>query len=160
MNDSDEGDSDRSGAVVRPPIAWLAAVGGGLLLDGAYPLPFLPGLLTGRLIGLAIFAAGLALMIWAATTFRRAGTEIQTTRPTSAIVEVGPYRFSRNPIYVAMLLGIFGLALAFNSLWLLFLLMPFWLVIRYGVVAREEAYLERKFASEYLTYKARVRRWL
>lgn len=160
MNDTDGNTRDRSGAVVRPPIAWLAAVGGGLLLDGAYPLPLLSGFVTGRLIGVVIFLMALALLVWAAATFRRAGTEIQTTRPTSTIVETGPYRFTRNPIYTAMLLGLVGLSIAFDSLWLLILLVPFYLVIRYGVVAREEAYLERKFGDGYLAYKARVRRWL
>ncbi|MEI2298481.1 methyltransferase family protein [Ensifer sp. MJa1] len=160
MSGTDGDVQDRSGAIVRPPIAWLAAVGGGLLLDGAYPLPFLGGATAGRLVGVCIFLAGLALLLWAATTFRRAGTEIQTTQPTTAIVETGPYRFTRNPIYIGMFLGLIGLALAFDSVWLVILLVPFYLVIRYGVVAREEAYLERKFESRYLAYKARVRRWL
>ena len=69
---------------------------------------------------------------------------------------VGP----RNPIYLDMMLGLIGLAIAFNSLWLLVTLVPFALVIRYGVIAREEAYLERKFGEVYLAYKSRVRRWL
>ncbi|URK89329.1 isoprenylcysteine carboxylmethyltransferase family protein (plasmid) [Rhizobium sp. RCAM05350] len=76
------------------------------------------------------------------------------------MVEEGPYGFTRNPIYIGMFLGLIGLAVAFDSLWLIVLLVPFYLVIRYGVVAREEAYLERKFGDVYLAYKARVRRWL
>jgi protein-S-isoprenylcysteine O-methyltransferase Ste14 len=80
--------------------------------------------------------------------------------PTTTIVTGGPYRCTRNPIYVAMFLGQGGLAVGFNSLWLLATLVPFYFVIRYGVVAREEAYLERKFAGLYLDYKSRVRRWL
>jgi protein-S-isoprenylcysteine O-methyltransferase Ste14 len=80
--------------------------------------------------------------------------------PTTTIVESGPYRFGRNPIYLSMFLGLIGLALAVNNLWLLLMLVPFALVIRYGVVAREEAYLERKFGEVYRGYRARVRRWL
>ena len=80
--------------------------------------------------------------------------------PTTAIVAQGPYRYTRNPIYIGMFLGQTGFALGFNSLWLLAMLVPFYLVIRYGVVAREEAYLERKFGATYGTYKSRVRRWL
>jgi protein-S-isoprenylcysteine O-methyltransferase Ste14 len=68
--------------------------------------------------------------------------------------------FTRNPIYLGMCLGLVGLAIAFNSLWLLGALVPFALVIRYGVVAREEVYLERKFGDAYRHYRARVRRWL
>jgi protein-S-isoprenylcysteine O-methyltransferase Ste14 len=80
--------------------------------------------------------------------------------PTTAIVESGPYRFSRNPIYLAMFIGLVGLAFAFDNLWILIALVPFALVIRYGVVAREEAYLERKFGNRYGGYRSRVRRWL
>jgi protein-S-isoprenylcysteine O-methyltransferase Ste14 len=78
----------------------------------------------------------------------------------TTIVETGPYRFTRNPIYLGMVLGLIGLAIAFNSLWLLVTLVPFALVIRYAVITREEAYLERKFGEVYLAYKSRVRRWL
>jgi protein-S-isoprenylcysteine O-methyltransferase Ste14 len=80
--------------------------------------------------------------------------------PTTTIVDAGPYRFTRNPIYLGMIVGLVGLAIAFDSLWLLVAVMPFALVIRYGVVAREEAYLERKFGDVYGPYRSRVRRWL
>jgi protein-S-isoprenylcysteine O-methyltransferase Ste14 len=89
-----------------------------------------------------------------------AGTRIETNMPTSTIVTSGPYRFSRNPIYLGMLLGQIGLAIAFNTLWILGTLVPFFLVLRYGVVAREEVYLDRKFGDAYRRYVARVRRWL
>ena len=81
-------------------------------------------------------------------------------RPSTTIVGTGPYRLTRNPIYLGMMLGLIGLAVALNSLWLLLPVAPFALVIRYGVVAREEAYLERKFGDVHLSYKSRVRRWL
>ena len=81
----------------------------------------------------------------------------QTTR---TIVETGPYPFTRNPIYLGMVLGLIGLAVAFNRFWLLVTLVPFALVIRYGVVAREEPYLERRFGDVYRRYHSRVRRWL
>ena len=83
-----------------------------------------------------------------------------TNRPTTTIVDGGPYRLTRNPIYLGMVTGLIGLAIALNSLWLLLALVLFALVIRYGVVAREEAYLERKFGDAYRGYCARVRRWL
>ncbi len=70
------------------------------------------------------------------------------------------FAFTRNPIYVGAHIGTIGVAIALNSLWILATLVPFYFVIRYGVVAREEAYLERKFGNAYLAYKARVRRWL
>ena len=76
-----------------------------------------------------------------------------TNQTTRTIVETGPYRFTRNPIYI-------GLAVAFNSFWLLVTLVPFALVIRYGVDAREGPYLERKFGDVYRRNRSRVRRWL
>ena len=160
MNGSTGNLRDSSGAAVRPPIAWALAVIAGLALDWLYPLPFLPTAVPAGWLGGIVFLAGLALLIWAAATFRQAGTQIQTTQTTTAIVDWGPYRLTRNPIYVGMFLGLIGLAIAFDSLWLIVLLVPFYFVIRYGVVAREEAYLERKFGDVYLAYKARVGRWL
>ena len=151
---------DRSNAIIRPPIALLIAFGVGLGLDWLYPLPFVPASIPRVLTGGAIFAAGLALAIWAIVTIRRAGTEVETTKPTTAIVSGGPFRFTRNPIYSGMLLGLAGLAVGFDTLWILGTLILFYLVIRYGVIAREEAYLERKFGQAYLGYKSQVRRWL
>jgi protein-S-isoprenylcysteine O-methyltransferase Ste14 len=107
-----------------------------------------------------VFAAALALFAWAVVTITRAGSNVPTNRPTTAIVDSGPYRFTRNPIYLAMFVGLVGLAMAFDSLWLLAALVIFALVIDYGVVAREEAYLERKFGDVYRAYRSRVRRWL
>jgi protein-S-isoprenylcysteine O-methyltransferase Ste14 len=160
MNEASENFRDSSGAMVRPPIAWALAAVAGFALDWLYPLPLLPPAMPAGWLGTIVFLAGLALLIWAATTFRRAGTHIQTNEPTTAIVEEGPYRYSRNPIYVGMFLGLIGLAVGFDTLWLLILLVPFYLVIRFGVVAREEAYLERKFGDVYRAYRTRVRRWL
>ena len=107
-----------------------------------------------------VFALALALFAWAIITMTRAGSNVPTNRPTTTIVESGPYRFTRNPIYHGMFLALIGLAIAFDNLWLLMMLVPFALVIRYGVVAREEAYLERKFGGTYRGYRSRVRRWL
>jgi protein-S-isoprenylcysteine O-methyltransferase Ste14 len=151
---------DRANAIVRPPIALALAFAAGLAFDRFFPAPWMPVNLPNRWIGAAVFALGFALLVWSAVTFRRAGTQVQGTEPTTAIVGDGPYRFSRNPIYLGMFLGLAGLAAGFNSLWILAALVPFYFVLRYGVVAREEAYLERKFGGVYTGYKSRVRRWL
>jgi protein-S-isoprenylcysteine O-methyltransferase Ste14 len=153
-------DSDTSNAVVRPPLAWLAAFVAGVAIDRLLPLRFVPGSVPAVWVGAAIFALAFAFAVWAIATIRGAGTRIETTKPTTTIVATGPYRFTRNPVYLGMIVGQVGLAVAFDSLWLLATLVPFCLVIRYGVVAREEAYLERKFGEAYLGYKARVRRGL
>ena len=130
--------ADTAHVIVRPPLAWGLSVIAGFALDWLVPL----------------------LFAWAVVSMTSAGSSVPTNLPTAAIVESGPYRFTRNPIYLAMLLGLIGLAIAFDTLWLLVMLVPFALVIRYGVVAREEAYLERKFGDAYRGYQLRVRRWL
>ena len=107
-----------------------------------------------------MFILALALVAWAIVTITRAGSNVPTNLPTTTVVERGPYRLTRNPIYLGMSLGLIGLAIGFDDLWLLLMLVPFALVIRYGVVAREEAYLERKFGDVYRGYRSRVRRWL
>ena len=93
-------------------------------------------------------------------TIRKAGTQFDVHKPTTTIVENGPYRFTRNPIYLGVFLSRAGIAIGFDDLWVLATLVPFYFVIRHGVVAREEAYLERKFGTVYRGYKSRVRRWL
>jgi protein-S-isoprenylcysteine O-methyltransferase Ste14 len=152
--------ADTAQVIVRPPLAWGLAVIAGLALNWLAPLPFLPANLPAGWLGAIVFVLALALFAWAIVTITRAGSNVPTNRPTIAIVASGPYRFTRNPIYLGMFLGLIGLAIGFDSLWLLMTLVPFALVIRYGVVAREEAYLERRFADAYRGYRARVRRWL
>ena len=152
--------ADTARVVIRPPLAWGIAIIAGLALRWLAPQPFLPAGLPSGWLGAAVFALALALFAWAIVTITRAGSNVPTNRPTTSIVVSGPYRFTRNPIYLGMFLGLIGLAIAFDDLWLLLMLVPFALVIRYGVVAREEAYLERKFGDVYRGYRARVRRWL
>jgi Phospholipid methyltransferase len=111
------------------------------------PLPFVPASVPRFWIGGGLFGFAFALAIWAIRTIRGAGTRIETNKPTTLIVTNGPFRFTRNPVYIGMLLGQTGIAIGFDNLWVLAMLVPFYLVIRYGVVAREEAYLERKFGD-------------
>lgn len=151
--------SDNANTLVRPPFALLFAFVSGLVLDWFFPLRFLPAAIPAALLGGLTFLAGLSLAAWAIAAFRAAGTRVETYRPSSAIVAHGPYRFTRNPIYMGMFLALAGMAIAFNTLWLLATLLIFFVVIRFGVVAREEAYLERKFGDSYRAYKTRVRRW-
>jgi protein-S-isoprenylcysteine O-methyltransferase Ste14 len=152
--------ADTAQVIVRPPLAWVLAVVAALALDWLVPLPFLPADLPAGWLGAMVFVLALALLAWAIVTVTRAGSNVPTYQPTISIVESGPYRFTRNPIYLGMVLGLIGLAIAFDDIWLLLMVVPFALVIRYGVVAREEAYLERKFADVYRGYRSRVRRWL
>jgi protein-S-isoprenylcysteine O-methyltransferase Ste14 len=104
-------------------------------------------------LGLAIMAAGMR-------NFRRAETPVPSNQPVRALVTTGVHGYSRNPIYIGMFTVYTGIGLATRSPWVLALLLPLAVIMRYGVVAREEAYLERRFGDAYRDYKARVRRWL
>ena len=152
--------ADTSNVVIPPPIAWALAIIAGLAAGWLYPWRFVPASIPRVWVGGGVLAAGFALAVWAIATMRKAGTRVEPHKPTTAIVADGPYRFTRNPIYIGVLLGQTGLAIGFDNLWMLAMLVPLGLVIRYGVVAREEAYLERKFGAVYRDYKSRVRRWL
>jgi protein-S-isoprenylcysteine O-methyltransferase Ste14 len=152
--------TDTANVIFRPPIAWAVAVLAGLALNWFMPLPFVPAAVPAGWLGAMAFALALALFAWAIATITQAGSNVPTNLPSTTIVDTGPYRFTRNPIYLGMVLGLIGLAIGLDSLWLLLTLVPFAVVIRYGVIAREEAYLERKFGDVYRRYRARVRRWL
>jgi protein-S-isoprenylcysteine O-methyltransferase Ste14 len=152
--------ADTAQVIIRPPLVWALAVIGGFALNWLIPLPFVPAAVPGGWLGGAVFVLALELFAWAINTITQAGSNVPTNMPTTSIVDTGPYRFTRNPIYLGLMLGLVGLAIAFDSLWLMVTLVPFFLIIRYGVVAREEAYLERKFGEVYRRYRARVGRWL
>jgi protein-S-isoprenylcysteine O-methyltransferase Ste14 len=151
---------DTSNVTIRPPIAWALAIVAGVAANWLYPWRFVLESIPRVWVGGTVLALGVALAAWAIVTMHKTGTRVETYKPTTTIVANGPYRLTRNPIYIGMFLGQIGLAIGLDNLWLLVMLVPFGLVIRYGVIAREEAYLERKFGSIYLDYKSRTRRWL
>jgi protein-S-isoprenylcysteine O-methyltransferase Ste14 len=119
----------------------------------------LSDVVSGPLGGVTVLIA-VALFLSAVRTLRAAGTPVPGDRPTTTIVRAGPYRYSRNPVYLAFSLLQLGLACWVNSLWLLVSLVPAAALMSLVVIPREERYLERRFPSEYLPYKAAVRRWL
>jgi protein-S-isoprenylcysteine O-methyltransferase Ste14 len=145
--------------MVRPPLVYLASIVAGLALEFFWPLRLVPPRLSLPL-GAAAIVAAVALFIVAARSFRAAGTPVPGNLPTTTIVRTGPYRFSRNPIYLAFSLLQLGIALWVNSVWLLLTLIPAVLLMSLVVIPREEAYLEARFPAEYLPYKKSVRRWL
>ena len=138
---------------------YLVSLASGAALELAAPFPFLPSTLALPL-GALLAAAAMTLFAWSAATFRAAGTPLPARKPTIVIVRAGPYGFSRNPIYLAFSLFQLGIAIGLNSVWLLATLVGAAALMHYLVIPREEAYLERKFGAQYLSYKASVRRWL
>ncbi len=151
--------TDNAGVAVPPPLVYALGFGLGYGLDRLKPVPLgLGGVRT--LLGWALAGAGVALAASAIALFRRAGTSPVPIQPTTALVVQGPYRFTRNPMYVGLAALYAGVTLLVNSLWPLLLLPVVLVVIRWRVIAREEAYLARKFGDVYRTYTTRVRRWL
>jgi protein-S-isoprenylcysteine O-methyltransferase Ste14 len=130
-----------------------------VLIQLAIPLPFLRRPLA-MPFGATLIMVAIALFAYSVAEFRAAGTPVPARKPTTAIVRTGPYRFSRNPIYLAFSLLQLGIGIWVNSLWLLATLVGAVALIHYVVIAREERYLERRFGAQYLDYKASVRRWL
>src|SRR5215831_14814928 len=107
--------TDSANVIIRPPIAWAVAVLAGLALNWLLPLPFVPTTVPAGWLGATVFALALALFGWAIATITWAGSNVPTSQPTTTIVESGPYRFGRNPIYLSMFLGMIGLALALGN---------------------------------------------
>jgi protein-S-isoprenylcysteine O-methyltransferase Ste14 len=145
--------------LIRPPLVYLASLVIGALIQLARPLPFLPRTLTAA-FGAPLVVVAIALFSYSVAKFRAAGTPVPARKPTTVIVRTGPYRFSRNPIYLAFSLFQLGIAIWVNSLWLLATLVGAVALIHSIVIPREEQYLERRFGAQYLDYKASVRRWL
>lgn len=145
--------------LVRPPFVYLGSIVLGAILHLLWPVGLLPGRVAVPL-GAAIVLLAVVLFVSAVRTFDAAGTPVPGNRPTTMIVRSGPYRFSRNPIYLAFSLLQLGLALAFNSLGLLLLVLPAIALLSFVVIPREERYPESRFPAEYGAYKASVRRWL
>ena len=152
---------DHAGVAFHPPLMLgiLLAVGFGLRALVPMPIPMLPGDIA-LIGGPTIVVVALVLAIWAARTIRAGGASIPTNEPTDAIVSAGPYKFSRNPIYLAMVVLLVGVGVWANSLWLIGMAVVDAILLSWGVISREEAYLRRKFGAEYSAYTERVRRWL
>ncbi len=153
------GSADSPGVLLPPPLLWFALLLAGLGLDALLDLEWgWPPLVRG--LGLLFFTAGAVLAFRASRQFRRAGTPVPTWQATRTLVGDGLYRRSRNPIYVGMILGYAGAAWLLASPIALALLPVLVAVLRYGVIAREERYLESLFGDPYRAYCGRVPRWL
>ena len=158
---AEDSSADNAGVRVIPPVVFLGGLAVGYLIQWMRPIPILPpwGSLAVRIVGVVAIGLGFWVMLSAVALFRRLKTPPEPWEPTTNLALDGPYRFTRNPMYLGMALVLGGLALAGNALWPLVALVPVVIIIRTQVIAREERYLEAKFGDEYRAFKARVRRW-
>ena len=153
---------DYADVVVKPPFLFAGAAVLGCLLSWLIPLG--PGLGSANgqalAVGGSLALIGFALAALSVREFRRVGTSVVPGDPSTMLVDSGPYRFTRNPIYIGIVLFYFGLAIVMTSAWMLLLLIPVLIVLQRGIVEREEAYLQAKFGEAYRKYQTRVPRWL
>jgi protein-S-isoprenylcysteine O-methyltransferase Ste14 len=151
--------SDSPGVVIFPPLLFLLCVALGVLahLTCPYrlaPSPWLRGL------GGVLAVGAIALAIWGRRTMKAAGTNVDPSLPALAIVSGGPFAFTRNPLYLALIVLFTAIGVALADPSFLVFLLPLTLVLQFGVVLREERYLDAKFGAVYRGYKAHVRRWI
>jgi protein-S-isoprenylcysteine O-methyltransferase Ste14 len=159
MSDGDRNGKDNPGVIAPPPLIYAVALVVGLLANRLRPTPFLPRALS-KMLGWPLVVGGFMFGLWGFREMRRAGTNVDPYHPTTAIVEAGPYRYTRNPLYVGMALIYSGVSARANALPAALLLPVVLHLVDRGVIKREERYLEGKFGDEYLRYKGRVRRWI
>ncbi len=161
LSNSAAGTQDNPGMAAWWPAAiQLSSVLAGLILHSVWPaeIPLAAGLAwiaVPMCMGL-----GFAILALSFREFARARTSVRPDRGAHALIRTGPFRYSRNPLYLAVNLLIVGIGAWVNSLWILVMLIPLFLVMSRAVIAREERYLEHKFGQVYLDYKGSVRRWL
>lgn len=160
MPNANSGDKpDHPGVIAPPPLIYFGFLAIGYLVDQVWPLAAPLAASPRYWLALVLVGVGAVIALAAIHEFRKAKTHVLPHKPTTAIITGGPFAYSRNPLYVVLALFHMAIALALGNVWALLLLIPALLAIRYGVIAREERYLEAKFGAEYLSYKARVRRW-
>jgi protein-S-isoprenylcysteine O-methyltransferase Ste14 len=150
---------DNPGVVAFPPLIFGSFAAVGIGLHFIAPVRLLP-YWTAFGIGIALAVLSASLALWAKRIMDAAGTNVRPDKPTLAIVREGPYRFTRNPMYLALCLLQVATGFIVNDWIALLLVIPLGLVLHFGVILREERYLETKFGEPYLDLKRRVRRWI
>jgi protein-S-isoprenylcysteine O-methyltransferase Ste14 len=158
-NKSDPKNLDHADVRIPPPLIYVAGFVLGLLLERVFPVFSFPKA-PSRIAAVLCVALWAILSVWSIGLFHRARTSFLPIKPTTALVFDGPYRYTRNPMYLGFVCLYLGLALWFGLFWAVILLAAVIAVIQYYVIVREEQYLEQKFGDEYLRYRAAVRRWL
>jgi protein-S-isoprenylcysteine O-methyltransferase Ste14 len=144
-----------------PPVLLVLLVVAAIALGHLLPLAW-PGQgdMAGRVAGLALGAAGIALLVWASATLHRHGTAIWPSHGADVLVTDGPFRVRRNPIYIAHVLILLGVAEATRNVWFALLAVPYVALVTWLAVLPEERHLEARFGEAYREYKSRTRRWI
>ncbi len=150
---------DNAGVRFPPPLIYVAGLAVGYALSWRWPLHIMPQSAAWAL-GAALLVLWVAVWAAAIPLFAKAKTPLNPSQPVTALITTGIYRWTRNPVYLGLALFYLGCAVIGNSLWALVLFVPLIAIVRFGVIGREERYLERTFGDTYREYARRVRRWL
>ena len=159
MSEGERDSADNPGVIAPPPLIYAGALAAGLLANRRYRIPILPRRLA-RTLGLSMVVGGLAVGFLGDREMHRAETNVNPYKPATTVVTGGPFRFTRNPLYLSMVLIYLGISALANGLAPILLLPIIQRLMRRGVIEREERYLERKFGDEYVRYKVQVPRWI
>lgn len=152
-------DLDRAAVIAPPPLIYIAALVAGLVIDWFEPLSLSPRPLW-LIVGIVLVLSAIVLIVWTTRSLWRRDTTLDVYSPTTALVTDGPYRFSRNPVYVALTMLYVGTGCLLNSGWALLMTVPALIVMHFGVIYAEESYLQRTFGTIFTKYMKRVPRWL
>lgn len=144
---------------IKPPLLYLGALALGIILDLIIRTDLM-GWGTQFALGMLLLCAGLALLIWAVGAMTRAGTNIAISQPVLALVTKGPYRYSRNPIYLALTMMYLAFCFLFDLLFGFVLLVPVILIMNKYVIDIEELFLGNRFGTDYIDYSVHTPRWL
>ncbi|CAN2532281.1 hypothetical+protein [Methylocapsa aurea] len=155
-----EAEADPPSRIAWPPRLVVVAIAIGALLDAFLPLSDSAWPPSARIAGGLVIALALANDVWCALLMRRQGTTMRPDRAVSSLVVAGPYRWSRNPIYVSHVALVAGLGLAFGSVWMILLTPALAFLLQRLAIEREERHLSQRFGAEFDAYVARTRRWL
>ena len=154
-----ENDTKGAGVKFPPLLLFLVVIGAAYGIHYVYPMG-LGGASELKYVGGLVIILGIGVIVMASLNFKRAKTTIEPWKPSTAIISTGIYRYSRNPIYLALCLIQMGIGLALNNFWILIAVLVYALLLYHMAIKKEEAYLESKFGEEYTAYKNKVRRWI
>ena len=152
-------DTHGPGIHLHPPIIYAISILSGIGLNNLWPRT-MPYGIYGHTWGGILIALAVIIAAWSLLHFHKADTDVRPDKPDSNLITSGPFRFTRNPLYIVLTLTQITTAVWLNNLWIVLLVIPSVVVITFYAIAREEHYLETLFGQDYLDYKKRVRRWL
>ena len=150
---------DNAGVIAPAPVIYATGIAVGVMVEYVVPSSLLP-FPIGIWVAVGLIAVAIGIVVPAYYALARAQTTFDARKSTTRVVTTGPFRFSRNPTYLALSLLHIGVSLALGSPWVLLTVVPAVAVTQWGVIGREERYLETKFGDEYRRYASMVRRWL